>query len=563
MGFNSKVKEGYLDLFYAFKLKDKNLYKKINKDIVDLNCVISNINGKKISLKEEYENYLKYYLYRAKENFQVGENCLELDDIKINFSLDINDSFFEKSRQYKVDLESLEIVGSIYNTVDSECSVSYLPNEEDFVRYKMQQLVDLLEENNNYSDNELAYILKPYILQPIKIYEKEKKTLSEFINVYLWVYTSGCLIIQYTVPISNSNIENWTKTTEKPFDLNVNLPSYIENKDDYAEYIYSKKIENYEKAITEYNKYFFTKLGFERYFEGHQSKLQLFTLNKYDNMPKDFGKMNKNNELKRDFFWIINSPYGYVNETIDSRYNEFFEQRYTMNKYASVFAGTHNKILVAWNNSLNTIYDPKYKEYIERNKYFISIGYLLLAIHNLLMKKVYYNSLLEEPYNDLISKKDIIIKKQNLTYIKDYMFYVTRYAYGSLIDVSEYLESTMTYFLQDKSLNKKMEVYNQIVELKESQEKENNNFLISFLAVLITILLGVDAIDKITQLIKNRFNFDFTNFNFEIWFILFLASISLFLYLKFKHNIKCLRKIFGYRCRKNYYRLKSFFKNFD
>ncbi|WP_333494087.1 hypothetical protein, partial [Clostridium perfringens] len=244
----------------------------------------------------------------------------------------------------------------------------------------------------------------------------------------------------------------------------------------------------------------------------------------------------------------------------DSRYNEFFEQRYTMNKYASVFAGTHNKILVAWNNSLNTIYDPKYKEYIERNKYFISIGYLLLAIHNLLMKKVYYNSLLEEPYNDLISKKDIIIKKQNLTYIKDYMFYVTRYAYGSLIDVSEYLESTMTYFLQDKSLNKKMEVYNQIVELKESQEKENNNFLISFLALLITILLGVDSIDKITQLIKNRFNFDFTNFNFEIWFILFLASISLFLYLKFKHNIKCLRKIFEYRCRKNYYRLKSFFK---
>ncbi|WP_270213748.1 hypothetical protein, partial [Clostridium perfringens] len=234
MGFNSKVKEGYLDLFYAFKLKDKNLYKKINKDIVDLNCVISNINGKKISLKEEYENYLKYYLYRAKENFQVGENCLELDDIKINVSLDINDSFFEKSRQYKVDLESLEIVGSIYNTVDSECSVSYLPNEEDFVRYKMQQLVDLLEKNNNYSDNELAYILKPYILQPIKIYEKEKK-LSDFINVYLWVYTSGCLIIQYTVPISNSNIDNWTKTIEKPFNLNVNLPSYIENKDDYAE----------------------------------------------------------------------------------------------------------------------------------------------------------------------------------------------------------------------------------------------------------------------------------------------------------------------------------------
>ena len=557
MGFNSKVKEGYLDLFYAFKLKDKKLYKKINEDIVNLNCVISNINGKEISLKEEYENYLKYYLYRAKENFQVGENCLELDDIKINVSLDINDSFFEKSRQYKVDLESLEIVGSIYNTVDSKCSVSYLPNEEDFVRYKMQQLVDLLEENNNYSDNELAYILKPYILQPIKIYEKEKK-LSDFINVYLWVYTSGCLIIQYTVPISNSNIDNWTKTIEKPFNLNVNLPSYIENKDDYAEYIYSKKIKNYEKAIVEYNKYFFTELGFDRYFEVHQSKLQLFILNKYDNMPKDFEKINKNNELKRDFFWIINSPYGYMNETVDSRYDEFFKQRYTMSKYASIFAGTYNRILVAWNNSTNTIHDKEYKEYIERNKYFISIGYLLLSIHNLLMKKVYYNSLLEEPYNDLISKKDIIMKKQSLTYIKDYMFYVTRYAYGSLIDVSEYLENTMTYFLQNKALNKKMEVYNQIVELKESQEKENNNFLISFLALLITILLGVDAIDKITQLIKNRLNIDLTNFNFEIWFSLFLAIIVLFLYLKFKHNIKCLN--FKYKYKKIYYKVTCFLK---
>ena len=103
-----------------------------------------------------------------------------------------------------------------------------------------------------------------------------------------------------------------------------------------------------------------------------------------------------------------------------------------------------------------------------------------------------------------------------------------------------------------------MEVYNQIVELKESQEKENNNFLISFLALLITILLGVDAIDKITQLIKNRLNIDLTNFNFEIWFSLFLAIIVLFLYLKFKHNIKCLN--FKYKYKKIYYKVTCFLK---
>ncbi|HBI6965722.1 TPA: hypothetical protein K8M96_001061 [Clostridium perfringens] len=454
-----------------------------------------------------------------------------------------------------MNIEELELA---IDSIDDK--FTWLVNEENFVLYKMQELVSLLQENNNYSDNELAYILKPYILQPIKICKKEDESFSDFINIYLWVYTSGCLIIQYTVPITNSTIENWTKVVEKPFDLKVNLPAYIKNKEDYSEYIYSEKIQNYKEAIVEYNKFFFNALGFEKYFEGHQSKLQLFTLNKYENMPNEFEKINKNKDLKRDFFWMIHSPYGYVNETIDSRYDEFFEKRYIMNKYAAVFAGTHDKILVAWNNSINTIGDKKYREYIENNKYFSSVGYLFLPIHNLLMKKVYYNSLLEEPYNDLISKKDIIMKKQSLTYIKDYTFYVTRNAYGSLINVSEYLESTMTYFLQYKALDKKMEIYNQLVELKENQEKENNNFLMAFLALLITILLGVDAIDKITQLIKNQFDADFTNLNFAIWVILISGSISLFFYLKFKHNIKSLKKNFRYKCRYNYYRFNIFLK---
>ncbi|HBI6965723.1 TPA: hypothetical protein K8M96_001062 [Clostridium perfringens] len=82
MGFSSKVKDGYVDLFYAFKLKDKKLYKSINEDIVKLNCVVSDINGKEIFLKQDYKNYFKCCLYKANEKFQSEKNCIELDEKK-------------------------------------------------------------------------------------------------------------------------------------------------------------------------------------------------------------------------------------------------------------------------------------------------------------------------------------------------------------------------------------------------------------------------------------------------------------------------------------------------
>lgn len=540
MKFDRKIEEGFLDLFYTYKFKKKKNYKKINEILSELQLVISDSKQKELFLKDDYREYLEYCDYKLNEKLIEELNGPEIDTeygtLKFNA---YHEDYRTFNRDYKFNLDE-EIISEEIVSID-KLKLTSSTKEELFVKEKLYELNNILNENSTYTGTDLEYLLKPYILQPIKIIDTDNENiLNDFINVYLWVYTSGCITIQYTIPINNSNVENWIKTKEKKYSLNVKIPIYINNEKNSNEYIYSENIYDYEASIKSYNEFLFKNLDI-KYFEQSSAYLELFTIGKYNNMPKDF-KKSVHNEIKKDFFWIVNSPFGYINEPPENKYVEFFEKRYDINKYSSMFASTNYKILIAWNDSINTI-DEEFKEYLQENycnneRYYMSICYIIIPIHQLLMKKIYYNSTLNEPYNDLFSIKDIINKQKNLTYIKDYMFHVTGDAYGSLIEALNYLEDTMTNFLQSKAMNKKMEIYKEIVEARESEEKEKNNRRISFLALLVTVIFGVDAIDKITKLINTEFKRNLTSYNFYIWISLLAVLLIIFIYPKLKFKIK-------------------------
>lgn len=569
--FNRKIEEGFLDLFYTYKLKEKKDYKKINKILSKLHLVISDSENKALFIKKDYDQYLSYC--RSKLNGKIEdlnkadiyENLKEMDidteveqiEFKAYYE---DDAIF--SRSYKCDILEEEISVDVEVLTPNKsniikANVIFHTNEELFIKQKINELNNILNENSKYTGTDLEYLLKPYMLQPIKLVNIDETNNSKnFINVYLWVYTSGCITIQYTIPINDSNFENWIKTEEKKYHINTKIPLYINDKKNDKEFIYSENIYDYKEAINAYNKFLFENLKLKN-FENNIAQLELFTLGKYDKMPKTFQK-SVHDDIKRDFYWIVNPPFGYINETPENKYIESFEKRYDINKYSSMFTSTNYKILIAWNDSIKDI-DKRYNEFIINKKYYISICYIIIPIHQLLMKKVYYSSTLNKPYSDLLSKKDIINKQKNLTYIKDYMFYISGHAYGSLVDALNYLEDTMTNFLQSKAINKKMEVYKEIVDLREREEKENSNLLNSFLAVLVTVIFGVDAIDKITKLINTEFGINLTGYNFNIWIILLFLLLIIFIYPKLKHYIKLIKNIISSKTkifRNIYYEVK-------
>lgn len=538
MEFNRKINSGFIDLFYTFKFKNKKDYSKINEILEEMNCVISEIVDKSIGFNCNYEEYLQFCVSEInKKNVEsINKSNIKLEGMQIKARHEFT---FDFSKKYKTNILDDEIAVTVSGDGSNSLlsKYEYRTYEHIFLEQKMLQLTTYL--NENFIGLNIDKFLKIYVLQPIKVENSNENIDEKYINIYLWLYSSGCVTIQFTVPISNSIFGNWTQPEQNPFILKTKLPLYIENNKSDEEYIYSDKEYDYEEGINIYIQYIIKKLNKVSTLEKHNSELKLFTLIDYEDSPTNFDSMPAKNSIVKDLFWIVHSPFGYLNEVTKTKYNKFLENRYEISKYASVFAGTQGKIVIAWNNSTRDL-PEEVRELIYNRKYSILMSYVIIPIHELLMKTTYCNSILNKQFNRLTSKKDIIKRQEDIIYIKDYVFSLKRYSYESSNSMSNYLQSTLSNFLKNDALNERINFYKDIIELKDSEENEKNNFILSISSVIVALLLGVDAIDKLTQLIKNTFGMDWTNYNFKIWGCLLILLIMMFIYLRFKHKLKCI-----------------------
>ncbi|HFD2028434.1 TPA: hypothetical protein ACF2C8_000149 [Clostridium perfringens] len=542
MNFDKKINNGFLDLFYTFKLENKDDFDKINKILKSMNCVVSNITNKSVGFDSSYEEYLQFCIKeinkRKIDNLNKVNN--ELNEIELKVKQEFELDF---SREYETNLLDDEIAITITSD-DNNINLiksNFKTYEHVFLEEKMSELIRYLNENLNSLNIEIEDFLKTYVLQPIKVENSSKKIIEKYINIYIWVYSSGCLTIQYTIPINDSSFGNWTQPEQNPFTLKTKLPKYIEEDKKIEEYIFSDVEHNYNDSIAKYNNYLITKIKKKINLEKHSSNLQLFTLIDYENIPNNFDSIGAKDSAIRDFFWIVHSPFTYLNETSKAKYNEFLENKYELSKYVSIFAGTQSKIIVAWNKATREL-PEEVQSLISDKKYSIGMSGVIIPIHDLLMKTIYCNSILNNQFDNSTSKKDIIYRQEEIIYIKDYAFSLKRYSYESTNNMCNYLQNTLSNFLPKDALNERVKLYKEIVELKEAKESDNNNFILSFSAIIVALLLGVDAIDKLTTLIKNTFGIDWTNYNFSIWACLIIFLIILFALLKYKHKLRCLFK---------------------
>lgn len=557
MDFNRKINSGFLDLFYTFKFEDKDDYSKIDKFLTSTHCVVSNIKDNNVGFSCDYEEYTQFCVSEINKRKIDALNNIEskIPNMQFKAREDIN---FDFSRKYETNIVDEEIVVTV--SIDNKNPFlqkhEWRTYEQKFLEQKLFDITRYINENFMNLDTNVEDFLKVYIIQPMKVSGISDHVDEKYINIYLWLYSSGCLTIQFTVPINNSTFGNWTQPEQNKFDLKIMLPSYIENSEHSKEYIYSDKEYYYEEGIHRYKQYIIGKLNRISNLERHESKLNLFTLIDYDGLPMNFDSIPVKNSIIKDLFWIVHSPFGYLNDVTKTTYNKFLDERYELSKYISVFAGTQSKLVIAWNKSTNDL-PQEVKEVICDDKYAITMSYVLVPIQDLLMKTVYCNSILNKPFDKLTSKKDIINRQEDIIYIKDYVFSIKRYSHESTNKMSIYLQNTLSNFLKIDSLDDRIKIYKEIVELKESEESSNNTFFLSFFAIIVTLLLGVDAIDKLTKLIRDTFNIDFTSYNFIIWSFLIIFLIVIFIYLKFKHKLKC----FTHYIKIKFKSIKKFIRN--
>ena len=555
MGFERKINEGYKDLYYSFSIDNRNDIKKICDKLKKVNFCITQINGNELRIKDKYDEFQNYLSSLLANSIDIEEMKREITEAVPNADrCKLNISIYDKEINTKINGNCLnkDITNDIsINLVvfDDKFRVEIDPWHNVFINRKFNEMVVIMNEVEKYTGKSLVGLLYLFMLQPIKIYTSASKV--DYINIFLWLYSNGTIIVQYTVPIIDSTVSNFAKPEENPFNVDASLPRYIQDKKYKDQYIYSDSKMSYIDAIKMYNSHIVKLLKIKKIKS--TSYLEALYLIDYEKMPKSFSK-NVNKDLMKDFFWIVNAPFGYINQVEDSEYEKFFNNRYNRNKFLSFFASTNHRILIALNDNGKN----EFCNLLGENSSYLSLHiYMLISIHIIILKKACCSYIINEPYNESYSMGSIIEKQKKLIFMKDYIYYILGNAYGSVVEVTNYLERSMRDYLPINIVDEKISIYKEVTELNSNEKESKKNYRMSFLAVLLTIFLGLEAIEKITIILDEIFKANVSQYNIIIWGIIILTSILIF-------YLEEIKRLFKFITNKTYYSfkvLKYIFRN--
>lgn len=484
------IAKGTLEYYYCFDLKDKKYLNYISEKLDSNLCCMIKKEKTGITLKDEYENYFNQTLNQTKKsmsksiNEEISKSNLSSDIKVLNLDGDLGENELDEV-SLDIDLGELE-----FEFTEKGINIKLSNAEEKFIEEEIDKFLEGCNEDKKYLGSEM--INDVFFFQPIKFKLENSKL---YVSVCGTLHTSGQLIIKYSLKIEN--------VSSKEFCLNqfmenhkCKIPNYI---------IYeSKKIEYGEEEITFgeairlYNEYIIkitmkkNKPLFKRpiFFEN-------LILEEYEKKPQDFNRVSK--DLKESLYFIVNRPYGYVNDRYPDEYDAFIKNRYDMSRYASIFCGTSRRMLVAYNRNFNLI-NEEIRNSIDKG-YMASI-YVSAAIKLLIINRSFYDDVFESSYEDIKNIKNIKKIQRELLFCQDFNFYNLKSSYGSLKKLYNYMENNLTDFFPKDILDNKVEIYNKIIDSNYSIEKEKLNRRISLAAVIATVLFGLSGVEKLILDIK-------------------------------------------------------------
>ncbi|MBI6875615.1 hypothetical protein [Clostridium aciditolerans] len=510
MDKGNKINCGYKDEFYCFKpFNDGSLNNLINK-FAKLKCIITKNDyiKREITIKDDFKEFL------AKEN-NISKSKVMND---LNFE-------FKKGHPELAATSTGEINLNISNNMKYEDNnfktVLKIDVESDytlFINENLQLLCRTLQCNSIYLGKQLDLFMTSFLLQPIKLKYNNKDYL---INVKISAYSSGNLIVQYTIPLDNLEFKYISNNLNNKIEFKCYIPQYMLS--NTSAYDYSKEEYTLETALTRYNNHI---LGFfKNYPKFNVSSFKNYTLVDYDGIPETFDGMNI--ELSRNIFWILNGPFGYINEREKDTYKNLHKGRYLISNFSSLFVSTNPRSVVLY-NKLQPSNDLIKQWFNNQGKYESAIIYLLPSIEMILIKKSYYNLISYDKFNERYSARNLRKKYYDIIKINNYLFHLRNDGYGSVTRLQEFLESNLTDYLPIKFLEENLKNYKEISEMVESNKRNRNNFLVATIAMLFPIVFGLNAIETMTQSLDKYLKTSLAKYSLTLW-ITVIIFVGLYL----------------------------------
>lgn len=549
------IRTGYKDIYYSYKLTNENEYYKLISAISNLRCSISYCyvdenNQLKENYKVEFANYLDsenmknaYNLKSDLEESLKEFNLNEYVSATLLEDINLSSNTIKQSNNIKPEIPYISIDTSTPDKLlINFCSDTHLGT---FVNNSVNNLKMLINANNDYINITNKSYNYNFLFQPLKILVNDEVF---FINIHATLYPTGNLILHYSIPLRDIPFSN-LYYGDKNIDYPCLVPEYIYECNDSFNYV---EAENIEHGISMYNKYIFKNL---KQTIKYYSSYTLFILNDYSNMPSDF--KNTSPKLCRDFYWLVNAPYGYLNEQEKDKYLSFYSNRYTINNFSSLFVGSNGTAIIAFNKQQHS--ERQICEMLDDTefKYITSIIYINFSLEMLLLKQSFYKDVFSTQMLYESSLKELTQAQKKLLEINTKIFTLTFHSFGSVKSLLLHMETSSYDFLPITSIESIIKNNRDIIQIKESENQERRNSFNSIIAIIVALFFGLGTIDSITLLIDNTipkyttsYISHFNNYSLEIWlfftliiFIILYRKLFNKLFIKFKNLFILFKKI--------------------
>lgn len=482
------IEKGKLEYYYCFDILKK---RKIDYIATTLGEDISNMiekNREGISIKEEYEKFFHEQTQEAASRISNNlKNEIENLNIKnvVNIKTEENNKYNDSSVQELA--LGLDDINLFVDSFENKLKIGVSNKEEEDILNELETFLYSINEDRKYLGKEILHEL--FFLKPLSIDFDGRKE-----NVYIWatIHSSGQLIIKYSIKLEN--ISSYEFYTNQFSDIHAcKIPAYIlgENKIEYdTEEIILRD------AIERYNSYIIKKINkYKKVISENEVFFENLILEDYEKKPQNFNGVSK--EIKEAFYFMVNRPYGYVNERYGEEYNEFIKNRYDISRFSSIFCGTSGRTLIAYNKDFEILPEDVRKKL---DKSDIASLYISGALKLFIIRRTYYDEIFENVYDEMKHDTKYLRKLQRkMLFSEDYTFFNLKKSYGTVKLLYNYMEKNMTDFFPKDMLDKKLELYSKIIESNEQVDRENLNKRIGFGTIMITIFFGISGIEQLVK----------------------------------------------------------------
>jgi len=484
-----KIKHGYFNAFYAFKLfeSDESItqYKSVLKKLQESGILIS---SETINREVSFMNTFSELLKERKKEYRKFRN--ENKPLPQYLSSSITKTHDKPI--VTITPTNTHIEYNIQDDLSDELDVS----QQD----SLSQLVAMYSAEEQYTGLSTKNFKNKFVLFPPRLTINSKNIHP---SIFLTVFKHGYAIIHFAMEIESMTYNEINNTGWDIQLDNVHVPELLVSNNHSYKMTKVSRISSINSLLIEYGKWLDKEINFENKDEIGQFFFHL-VLSDFAYRPNDFSK-DSTYKFNETFFKLLYAPIQDHQLMTEQQTEDFIEHRYySFSKYLRVYAN-NNRTISTYTKDFKAAVKLNFEDSDHLDDPFIlnslaqksSLGGMVTAIESMLLKKEATQRFSVFEVQEHTSLKQLIdlLIKENLNYSFEFTKYF--YTYGSVRELISFLEDKCEDYLQIKLMNERRERIEKVIRLKKERDVANFTALGPVFTIILTSIFSFPALENI------------------------------------------------------------------